>query len=117
MANNFIFEQKVRGKHTKNLQQHLTTIFGTAGTRIELINGAYIGNIIIGVKYDPKNMENPGLPHNTKRFLVGLYLSDGVSIKYPSRSQCTPLWRMADANQTFDTYDSGDIPERYGSEQ
>lgn len=84
--------------------------FGYAKKRVQLVNGSYKGNVIIGVKYDEElaqhgvwtdNAKIPP-PHKAEEYECKMYLiGPNNHWEKPKNFQASPFWRQADPNQPF----------------
>ncbi|MCF8111665.1 MAG: hypothetical protein K9J85_09280 [Desulfobacteraceae bacterium] len=79
--------------------------FGYAKKRVPLVNGAYKGNVIVGVKYDEELAhwgEHTPSPHKAEEYECKMYLiGPNNHWERPKNSQASPFWRQADPNQPF----------------
>ncbi|MCF8028908.1 MAG: hypothetical protein K9K81_11130 [Desulfobacteraceae bacterium] len=85
--------------------------FGYAKKRVQLTDGEYAGNVIIGVSYDPDlaaygawgddNARTPG-PEKAEEYECKMYLiGPDSNWEKPKQSQVSPPWRHADPDQAF----------------
>lgn len=101
-----------------------TIDFGISQTKVKLVNGAYKGNVLMGVSYDEElvkrtsGREESIPPSGARGYVCILYVigSDNSWIR-TSKEQTSPAWGMADANQPFVGYFYGVLPREYGSEE
>jgi len=98
--------------------------FGQAQKRIDLINGAFSGSVIIGVEYSEdmvrgakKKYTGEFFPPDAEKYECWMYLiSPENSWKKPSLKQVIPSWRMASPNNPFRWKTNPQpLPENYAS--
>jgi len=80
---------------------------GYAKTRIDIENGAYSGNVILGVQMTPGAANNIShrfwlaREYECKMYLIGDMPGDNNSWEIPQTSPISPFWLRADANEPF----------------
>ncbi|MDM8538048.1 hypothetical protein QUF70_14930 [Desulfobacterales bacterium HSG17] len=87
--------------------------FGLAKKYVQLVDGAYKGNVMVGVKYDastarhnasynPFGNNDPWSPDSAKEYECKIYLI-GPNNKWenPTKSQVTKRWRMINPDKPF----------------
>lgn len=102
--------------------KHGEITFGKSRAEVQLVNGAYNGKIIFGVKHDEESINSQiGYtlpPKRAKYYSLSLYLiGPDNTWYYPGKEQLSPPWRMADASQPFNAFYYLGIPETYSNKQ
>jgi hypothetical protein len=99
----------------------LDTLIGRSFVRINLVNGAFTGKIIVGVSAERERMlEEYGYIINNseaKLYHIQLRLSSSGESHFPRNYPTHPPFCMADASQPFRSFITGALPEAYKSEQ
>jgi hypothetical protein len=137
---NWIFEVPVNVKNIASAIKHLVVLvhvqyddnitgyrlsLGRAKTVINLVNGAYEGNVIVGVPYDEGLIElGGGDPDNYEPNLAKIYACylmiqdpDTGDLWNAATVQCSPVYRMADPDEPFHIQSGGYIPKIGASDQ
>lgn len=97
------------------------TLMGRSFVRINLVNGAFNGNLIVGVSSERERMlEEYGYVINNsdaKFYHVQLRLLSSGESYFPRNYPAHPPFCMADASQPFRSLINGTLPDEYKSEQ
>ena len=99
--------------------------FGISSTKVQLTNGAFDGNVIVGVSYDEELVietrePNKGTlpPEKATKYNVNIFLvGPDNSWMRPSLKQVTPAYRIADASQPFIPWINESLPKNYTGNQ